>query len=85
MYKSRGVVSNFYGTIFQIWAGFGLVLGRSAILGQLCATFEGSFFMLSWAKKMLFFKKKRCRVRTEKLHNINLREIFKKHLLPLKT
>ena len=44
-------MSNFYGTEIEIWAGFGLVGNTEKKLGQLWATFEGSFFMFSWAKK----------------------------------
>ena len=49
-------VSNFHGTEIDIWAGFGPV-GNTEIknLSQLQATFEGGFFMFSWAKKCFNF------------------------------
>ena len=56
-----------------------LALGRLAILkkwGRLRATFEGSFFMFSGAKKLLIFLKKRCSVRTKKLHKMKLKMII---------
>ena len=37
--------------MIEIWAGFGLVGITEKNLSQLWATFEGSFFMFSWAKK----------------------------------
>ena len=71
--KSRGGI--FLWKIFEIWVGFGLDLGRwLAILkkmGQLWATFESGFFMLSWT---FFFFLKYCDVRTKKLHK--MRDFF---------
>ena len=48
------MVSHFYGTEFDMWAGFGLVLGRLAVLKTaepklLLATFESNFLMFLWA------------------------------------
>ena len=53
---------------------FGLVLGQLAILekklGQLKATFEGSFFMFSWT--ILFLN---CSVCTKKLHKMKVKKL----------
>ena len=53
-YISR-VVSNFYGIEIEIWAGFGMVGNTGKELGRLWATFEGGFFMFSWAKHLFYF------------------------------
>ena len=68
-------MSNFHGTEFEIWAGLGPVGSTGKKLGQLLATFEASFFMVSWAKKIDFFKKY-CSVLTKKLHNISFSMIY---------
>ena len=44
---------HFYGTENVIWAGFGPVSNTEK---KEWATFEGIFFMFSWAKKQLFFE-----------------------------
>ena len=63
---------------------FGLVLGQLAllkqILGRLQVTFEGSFSMFLWAKKI----KKYYSVRTKKLHKMKVKKnkiILKKVIL----
>ena len=46
------MVSAFHGTEFEIWFGLGRLAALKKNLGRLGTTFEGSFFKLSWAKKI---------------------------------
>ena len=68
--------------IFMIWKiNSGLVWAAGPVLekkvwGRLWATFEGVFFMFSWAKKRKFFFWKNCSVRTEKLHRKKVKNFF---------
>ena len=69
---------------------FGLLLGRLAILkkkkfGPIMNNFWGRFFHVFGCKKNEIFFWKCCSIRTEKLHNINLRTKLKKKKIALKT
>ena len=44
------MVSNFYGTEIEIWAGFGADDNTEKKIGPIMSNFLGQFFMFSWAK-----------------------------------
>ena len=46
------LVSNFYRTEIEIWAGFGPVGNTEKNIGPIMNNFWGFFFMFSWAKKI---------------------------------
>ena len=63
---------HFYGTVNEIWAGFGPVGNTywKTHFGPIMSNFWGLFFMFSRPKKrFIFFKNIYCSVRTKKLHN----------------
>ena len=62
-------MSNFYGTEIETWAGFGPVGSsekKNWVLNYY-ATFEGSFFMFSWANFYFIFFQKHCSVFTPQI------------------
>ena len=72
LYRSRAV-SHFYGTEYEILAGFGPV-GNTEKKNWVDyeQLLRGGFFMFTWQKKIFRFFKKYCSVCTKKLQNISL-------------
>ena len=66
LYISR-TMSNFYGTLLEIWAGFGQVGSTAQPNLLLGTTFDGVFYMF-FGRFFLNY----CSIRTKKLHRIKV-------------